>query len=114
MNNENESKKENDEVIECRPSNNELILQCATDIIFKAGFTPESLLAMNSMQKNMFIDVYLLDILISDKKTYEEIEGAYHIIDFMIPPEKKNFSNYSYSTQNRHFPAWAMLRLLTN
>ena len=51
MNNENESKKENDEVIECRPSNNELILQCATDIIFKAGFTPESLLAMNSMQK---------------------------------------------------------------
>ena len=43
MNNENESKKENDEVIECRPSNNELILQCATDIIFKAGFTPESL-----------------------------------------------------------------------
>ena len=52
--NENESKKENDEVIECRPSNNELILQCATDIIFKAGFTPESLLAINSMQKNMF------------------------------------------------------------
>lgn len=93
MNNENknESKKENDEVIECRPSNNELILQCATDIIFKAGFTPESLLTMNSMQKNMFIDVYLLDILISDKKTYEEIEGAYHIIDFMIPPEKKEF-----------------------
>lgn len=41
--NENESKKENDEVIECRPSNNELILQYATDIIFKAGFTPESL-----------------------------------------------------------------------
>lgn len=41
--NENESKKENDEVIECRPRNNELILQCATDIIFKAGFTPESL-----------------------------------------------------------------------
>ena len=39
----------------------------------------------------MFIDVYLLDILISDKKTYEEIEGAYHIIDFMIPPEKKEF-----------------------
>ena len=91
MNNENESKKENDEVIECRPRNNELILQCATDIIFKAGFTPESLLAMNSMQKNMFIDVYLLDILISDKKTYEEIEGAYHIIDFMIPPENKKF-----------------------
>ena len=89
--NENESKKENNEVIECRPSNNELILQCATDIIFKAGFTPESLLAMNSMQKNMFIDVYLLDILISDKKTYEEIEGAYHIIDFMIPPENKEF-----------------------
>ncbi|MBQ5845801.1 MAG: hypothetical protein IIW64_04055 [Selenomonadaceae bacterium] len=95
MNNENENKKENqnenDEMIEFRPRNNELILQCATDILFKAGFTPESLLAMNSMQKNMFIDVYLLDILTSDEKTYEEIEGAYHIIDFMIPPEKKEF-----------------------
>lgn len=80
MNNENEkeSKKENDEVIECRPRNNELILQCATDILFKAGFTPESLLAMNSMQKNMFIDVYLLDILISDKKPTKKSKG--HII----------------------------------
>lgn len=97
MNNENEkenkkeNQNENDEMIEFRPRNNELILQCATDILFKAGFTPESLLAMNSMQKNMFIDVYLLDILTSDEKTYEEIEGAYHIIDFMIPPEKKEF-----------------------
>lgn len=97
MNNENENKKEkenqneNDEMIEFRPRNNELILQCATDILFKAGFTPESLLAMNSMQKNMFIDVYLLDILTSDEKTYEEIEGAYHIIDFMIPPKNKEF-----------------------
>ena len=72
--NENESKKENDEVIECRPRNNELILQCATDIIFKAGFTPESLLAMNSMQKNMFIDAYLLDILISDKKPMKKLK----------------------------------------
>lgn len=95
MNNENKKEKENqnenDEMIEFRPRNNELILQCATDILFKAGFTPESLLAMNSMQKNMFIDVYLLDILTSDEKTYEEIEGAYHIIDFMIPPENKEF-----------------------
>ena len=97
MNNENENKKEkenqneNGEMIEFRPRNNELILQCATDILFKAGFTPESLLAMNSMQKNMFIDVYLLNILTSDEKTYEEIEGAYHIIDFMIPPENKEF-----------------------
>ncbi len=93
MNNENEkeNQNENDEMIEFRPRNNELILQCATDILFKAGFTPESLLAMNSMQKNMFIDVYLLDILTSDEKTYEEIEGAYHIIDFMIPPENKEF-----------------------
>lgn len=89
--NEKENQNENDEMIEFRPRNNELILQCATDILFKTGFTPESLLAMNSMQKNMFIDVYLLDILTSDEKTYEEIEGAYHIIDFMIPPEKKEF-----------------------
>ena len=89
MSNENENNK--NEIAEFPPRNNELILQCATDIIFKAGFTPESLLAMNSMQKNMFIDVYLLDILTSDEKTYEEIEGAYHIIDFMIPPEKKEF-----------------------
>ncbi|MGM9579870.1 MAG: hypothetical protein ACI3U2_01380 [Anaerovibrio sp.] len=93
MNNENKkaNQNENDEIVEFRPRNNELILQCATDILFKAGFTPESLLAMNSMQKNMFIDVYLLDILTSNEKTYEEIEGAYHIIDFMIPPEKNEF-----------------------
>ena len=89
MNNENENNK--NEMVEFSPRNNELILQCATDIIFKAGFTPESLLAMSSMHKNMFIDVYLLNILTSDEKTYEEIEGAYHIIDFMIPPEKKEF-----------------------
>ena len=53
MSNENENNK--NEIAEFPPRNNELILQCATDIIFKAGFTPEALLAMNSMQKNMFI-----------------------------------------------------------
>ncbi|MGM9540702.1 hypothetical protein [Anaerovibrio sp.] len=89
MNYENENNE--NEIVEFSPRNNELILQCATDILFKIGFTPESLLAMNSMYKNMFIDVYLLDILTSDEKTYEEIEGAYHIINFMIPPEKKEF-----------------------
>ena len=86
MHNENEI----NETENLKRSRHELTLQCATDIIFKAGFTPESLLAMSSMYKNMFVDVYLLPILISEEKTDAEIDGAYHVVDFMIPPKNKD------------------------
>ena len=45
MSNENENNK--NEIAEFPPRNNELILQCATDIIYKAGFTTDDLLDMN-------------------------------------------------------------------